>query len=336
MTPATQASAGGSAGSDQTYFPDSNSWQTTTAAAAGLSDRSLAAALDYARSAASRQLIVLYRGRIVCEHYVDSSAEQAFDVYAIQKALFGWLLAIAQSRSLCSIDDSLTSLIGTGWSNAPGDFEARICLRHVLTMTTGLGDDLLPAGEVGQTWHYNNVVYNYAKRALCERAGIDLDTLTRQWLSEPLGLTHTRWVDRPTLLPDGRPITALLMTARDLARFGLAMSAQGCWQSRRVVPDPAFLRDTLTPGSLANPAWGYAWWINGQSHYMQALSSRVHQGAFAPRAPVDLYGARGALEQRLLVLPSRSLVVVRLGTKAPREAGNFDDEFLVRLLAADS
>lgn len=291
-------------------------------------------ALTYAREAASRQVIVLHNGVRLCERYFDSTPQDQFDVYAIQKNVFSWLVGIAQQRGLLSIEDSLSSLIGHGWSKATREQESRILLRHVLTMTTGLDDALEPAGQTGEAWHYNNVVYNYAKRGLCERVGLDLNAMTRQWLGEPLGFTRTEWVEREQLLPDGRKLTGLLMNASDLASFGLAMAAGGRFGDREIIEDRAFLRDALTPGSSANPAWGYAWWINGQTHYMQAMSSRVYAGAFAPNAPADLYGGRGAAEQRLLILPSRSLVIVRLGTRAPREAGNFDDEFLRRLLAA--
>lgn len=309
-------------------------WPSCSPAAAGISASALDAALDYAQSAGSRQVIVLHNGHRLSERYYDSTPQTQYDVYAIQKCVFSWLVGIAQHQRALSIDDSLSSLIGAGWSKADQHIESRITLRHVLTMTTGLNDALEPAGRTGIDWHYNNVVYNYAKRGLCDRVGMDLNSMTDAWITEPLGLQHTRWVERDQLLPDGRRLTGLLMTARDLARFGLAMAAGGRFGVRQVIEDQSFLREALTPGSAANPAWGYAWWINGQSHYMQAMSSRVIQGAFAPNAPADLYGGRGAMEQRVLILPSRSLVIVRLGSRAPREAGNFDDEFLGRLLGS--
>ncbi len=314
------------------YFPQSDRWETADAATAGLKESSIESALDYAQRAASRQIIVLHRGRLLAERYFDSTADSTADVFAVQKAVFSWIFGIAQTRGLIHVDDVLSKHLGRGWTQLSAADEQNILVRHLLTMTTGLDDQLCAAGVTGVTWHYNNVAYNYLKLALCKLAGLDLNALTQAWLGAPLGWTHTRWVDRETLLPDGRPTTALLMNVRDMARFGLAMQAGGRFGDVQLLSDASFLRDCLKPGSAANPAWGYLWWINGQTHYMQAFSSKVTQGAWAPNAPADLYGARGANEQRLLILPSRSLVIARIGARPPKELGNFDDEFIQRLL----
>ena len=314
------------------YFPTVEHWETTTANRAGLQAGSVDAALEYAKRAASSQVIILHQGRLLAEQYVGADAKTVADVFAIQKAVFSWLFGIAQSRGLIHLDDALSKHLGEGWTQLPAAAECKILVRHLMTMTTGLDDALAASGETGVTWHYNNVAYNYLKYALCDLAGLDLNELTQRWLGEPLGWTHTHWVDRDNLLPDGRPLTALLMNARDVARFGLAMLAGGYFGQSAVLNDALYLRDCLKPGSAANPAWGYMWWINGQSHYMQAFSSRVNQGSWAPGAPADLYGARGANELRLLILPSHSLVIARIGERVARELGNFDDEFLSRLL----
>ena len=315
------------------YFPTAQRWNTTDAQSAGLQPDSIASALDYARRAASKQIVVLHAGHLLAEQYVDATVDTMADVYAVQKSIFSWLVGIAQSRGLISIDDSLSIYLGDGWTKLPAADERRILVRHLLTMTTGLDDSMAAAGQTGVTWHYNNVAYNYFKQGLCRHLGVDLNQLTEAWLGKPLGWTQCKWVDRATLLPNGQPISALLMSARDLARFGLAMQAGGRFGSAYVLNDAAYLRDSLRPGSPTNPAWGYLWWINNQSHYMQAYSPKVIPGALAPDAPSDLISSHGANDQQLLVLPGRSLVIARIGTKVPAELGNFDREFLRLLLA---
>lgn len=317
---------------DNLYFPTPGHWDTLDAQSAGLNPDSLEAALDYARHAATNQIVVLHAGRLLAEQYVEATVDTMADVFAVQKGVFSWLFGIAQSRGLIGVNDVLSNYLGVGWTQLPPADEQLILVRHLLTMTTGLDDTLKAAGETGVTWHYNNVAYNYFKQALCRHLGVSLNQLTDAWLGRPLGWTHTKWIDRATLLPNGQPISALLMNARDLARFGLAMQAGGHFGATQVLDDASYLRDCLKPGSKANPAWGYLWWINNQSHYMQAYSSKVIPGTWAPGAPADLYGAQGARDQRLLILPSRSLVIVRIGAKVPAELGNFDDEFLRLLL----
>ncbi len=314
------------------YFPTVGNWNTIDPQSAGLNPDSLASALDYAGRAGSNQVIVLHAGRLLAEQYLDATADTMADVFAVQKGVFSWLFGIAQSRGLIGINDVLSKYLGIGWTQLPPADEQRILVRHLLTMTTGLDDTLAASGQTGVTWHYNNVAYNYFKQALCRHVGVSLNQLTDEWLGKPLAWTHTKWIDRTSLLPNGTPISALMMNARDLARFGLAVQARGRFGNTQVLNDASFLRDSLKPGSEANPAWGYLWWINNQSHYMQAYSPNVIAGTWAPSAPADLYGAQGAREQRLLILPSRSLVIVRIGTKVPAELGNFDDEFLRLLL----
>jgi hypothetical protein len=101
--------------------------------------------------------------------------------------------------------------------------------------------------------------------------------------------------------------------------------------------DAAYWAACQTPGSQANPAWGYLWWFNGRARHMLPFSDRVFPGPIVPGAPDDLIAARGASDQRLIIVPGRSLVVVRLGEPVARAAGNFDTEFMARLLenAAD-
>jgi CubicO group peptidase (beta-lactamase class C family) len=319
---------------DDLYFPSRSGsrWEVTTPARADLSQKAIDSACEYAQLANTRQLVVLHAGRIVVERYFACSPHDREDVFAVQKSVFALLLGAAVDRGMIGVDAPLHDYLPPGWTKLDQGNELSLTVRHILTMTTGMDDTLAPCGEIGVTWRYNNAAYGYLKGALCALAGQNLNELTHDWLGWTLGLEQSLWTDRIATLPDGRPITALLMNARDMGRFGLVMLAAGAFDRRRVIEDVSYLRACLQPGSGANPAWGYLWWLNGQSHYMLPYSERVFGGPIVPEMPEDLIAARGAQDQRIIIIPSRSLVIARLGGAAPKAAGRFDYEFLKRLL----
>ena len=58
-----------------------------------------------------------------------------------------------------AVGDTVTKHLGAGWSKAPTASEATITLEHLLTMSSGLDDDLVPVGEPGQKWFYSTGAY---------------------------------------------------------------------------------------------------------------------------------------------------------------------------------
>jgi CubicO group peptidase (beta-lactamase class C family) len=55
------------------------------------------------------------------------------------------------------------------------------------------------------------------------------------------------------------------------------------------------------------------WWLNGKSSYMLPNGQTVYPGTLIPNAPADMYAAMGAEDQRIYVVPSRNMVVIRMG-----------------------
>lgn len=79
-----------------------------------------------------------------------------------------------------------------------------------------------------------------------------------------------------------------------------------------------------------NPAYGYLWWLNGKTTYIQPGLSISFSGKLIPNAPDDLLAALGKNDQKLYIIPSKDMVVVRQGNKANEEAvlavSGFDNE----------
>ena len=102
-------------------------------------------------------------------------------------------------------------------------------------------------------------------------------------------------------------------TARSMARFGILMQNGGNWNGNQLMTDANYFQEMITPSQNLNNAYGYLWWLNGQSSYMVPTSQLVLPGMLIPHAPADVYAALGKNGQILNVSPSEGLVVVRLG-----------------------
>ena len=133
-------------------------------------------------------------------------------------------------------------------------------------------------------------------------------------------------------------------TPRDLARWGLLYLNDGRWDDRQVLPtgwadqaatpNPAFVA-TCGPAvvgqpdrCIADPRYGMHWWTN-----RPVVDGDVDgRQPFWPELPADLYFALGHWGQKVYVLPSLDLVIVR--TADDRDGSFSDRTFLGLALAA--
>ena len=105
-------------------------------------------------------------------------------------------------------------------------------------------------------------------------------------------------------------------TARDWARFGLLYYNDGVWKGDAILPK-GWVNYTRTPATASKGEYGAQFWLN--------------QSKKLPDAPEDLFSCNGHRGQRIFIIPSRNLVVVRLGFS---EEGFNHNEFLKGILAA--
>ncbi len=118
----------------------------------------------------------------------------------------------------------------------------------------------------------------------------------------------------------------LTATPRDWARFGLLYLQDGIWQGQRILPE-GWVTYSATPApSAPRGQYGALFWLNAGSASNPA--DRVW-----PRLPSDTFFADGYQGQRVVIIPSRKLVVVRFGL-TPNPADMEFEAFLGDVLGA--
>ncbi|MGH9004539.1 MAG: serine hydrolase domain-containing protein, partial [Acidimicrobiia bacterium] len=220
-----------------------------------------------------------------------------------------------------------------------GDPRAQITIRDLLQMSGGLlfsgQDDPRQSWKLGVPDH----LYIYSDALDAFRFAVDrpaefppgtvgryrncdpltLGYIVRRTVTEVLGRNYLQWPQaalfdrvgiRRQVLETDLYGNFLLTgfdygTARNWARLGLLYQQDGVWQGERILPEgwSAFV-STPAPG-WEEPRYGGQFWLNGT-------------GDFA--LPEEAYVMSGFGEQRVFVVPSADLVVVRMGHRADTDA----------------
>jgi CubicO group peptidase (beta-lactamase class C family) len=315
------------------YFPPAQGdWETADPAAVGWDPVALERALDFAGRRRSTAVVALQDGRIVAERYwAGADAATVRGVASVQKSVTSVLVGIACGAGSLQVGSTVTDVLGAGWSRASAPHERAVTVEHLMCMTSGLGEQLEAVSPPGRRWDYVNTPYHQLHPVLSRATGVPLEDYADQVLFGPLGITSAAWPLRPASGAQGGPLVkGLEMTARDMARFGLATQSGGRWGDAQVV-DEAYLRRSQEPSQQLNPAYGWLWWLNGQSSFLAPSTGQErYDGPLVPDAPQDMTGALGSGDQRVYVVPSLGVVVVRQGeTGAPRgtEPFTFDRQW---------
>ena len=337
------------------YFPPLNgNWKMVDLVEAGWNQVKLRNALNYAGENKSSGVVILYRGRILAEQYwplkpsertssgrpnpyfymrlgEDDNGRAIEDVASVQKSVTAMLVGIARRKGLLKLDDPACKHLGKGWSNASAEAEGKITIRHLVTMTSGLDARLRYQVPAGEKWAYNTAAYARSLTCVIKAAKMEPNEFTKEWLTRPIGMKDSRWAVRPwqaSVRTDANRY-GFATTARDLARFGLLMLANGNWEKKNILEDKDFIKAATSPSQKLNPSYGYLWWLNG-GPFMARAGGLRKPGRLVSSAPKDMYAAQGKLGRRLYVLPAQQLVITRLGDQASK---TFNSEFfkLLRL-----
>lgn len=313
------------------YFPPLNSdnWETATLTELGWNESELQPLLNYLEEKHTKSFMIIYNGKIVVESYLNGHTATSLWYWASAgKTLTSTVSGIAQDEGLLNINDKVSDYLGTGWTSAPPEKENLITCKHLLSMSSGLddslGDDVSPENlqyisDAGTRWAYHNV-YVKMQDAVAQASSDTWANYFNTKLRDRIGMTGS-WVSLGDL-------SVYWSNTRSMARFGLLIYAKGSWESTSIVSEN-FLNEATNTSQDINKAYGYLWWLNGKSSFHLPQTQLEFPGELIPNAPSDMYSALGKNDQKIYIVPSRKLVVVRMGDAANDEnfaLSNFDNE----------
>jgi CubicO group peptidase (beta-lactamase class C family) len=307
---------------NELYFPPINSsiWSTSTISELQWSESELSPLLNFLETNNTKAFIILKNGKIVVEEYFNNHTQNSNWYWASAgKTLTAFTLGIAQEEGFLNLNDASSIYLGNGWSSLTPEQENAITVEHHITMTTGLdytvnntfctdADCLTFLNSPGDFWYYHNAPYTLTQSIITGALTTNFDTYFKEKVRDPIGMQGT-WTD----VGFNR---LYFSTARSMARFGLLCLNKGVWENQTIMTGSNYFEAMTNTSQTMNESYGYLWWLNGKNSFRLPGLTTEFSGKLIPNAPNDLIAGLGANDQKLYIIPSESLVIIRMGNDA--------------------
>jgi CubicO group peptidase (beta-lactamase class C family) len=320
------------------YFPPltGNTWETKSTTDLNWNPSAVQSLLYFLELKNTKGFIILVNGRIVLENYFHGhSASSNWYWASAGKTLTATMTGIAAQEGFLDINDKVSDYLGNGWTTAPLSKENLITNRHLLTMTSGLEDiDCITSNcltykaDAGMRWSYQNI-YVKLQDVIAKATGESYFDYFNTKLRDKIGMNGSWFKLKNNIVYKS--------TTRSMARFGLLMLNKGRWNSEQILNENYF-NDATTTSQNINQSYGYLWWLNGKSSFRLPQTQINFNGSLITTGPSDMYMALGKNDQKIYIIPSKKMVVVRMGNvsdpKKPSFArSGFDTELWTKITA---
>jgi len=312
--------------------------------AADLLPANCAKAAAYSRAHGGLALRVEQAGKVVFEDYAPGyTAQTPHKIYSGTKSFVAVAAMILADKGVIRLDEPASDIL-TEWKN---DARRTITIDELLSQTSGLdpNDDSINSAHnalaaavqmrlvsaPGTKFHYGAAGYQAFGEILHRKLdgfGDATEKTVTHLILDPYDIKLDGWVkdDAGNVLVHA----GMIMSAEEWARFGDAMLRP---RHPKDHSKPGLSFDQLFVGHTANPAYGLGFWLNAPQHSprRQPISDLLPASdgdQLYPGGPRDLVCSMGTGKQRLYIIPSQQLVIVRF----TNNAGFSDGDFLSRLL----
>lgn len=294
----------------------------------------------------TRAVIVIYNNQIAAERYAPGfTRDTRLTGWSMTKSITSAIAGVLIKENKLNID---SPAIVPEWSDSK-DLRYPITVRHLLQQTSGLEFEevyskssnatrmLCQAGDMGAyaaslplkhppgtQFHYSSGNTNILSRIIRQAVGDShYHAFPYEHLFYKLGMYNT------LLEPDASGTfvgsSYCFATARDWARLGLLYLNDGSFNGQQILPI-GWVKQSVTPSSVTEQGeYGLKWWLNaGEKNHPENRKF--------PTLPPDLFYADGFEGQNVFIIPSKKLVIVRLGLTRKRQYGEV--EFLEEVIRA--
>lgn len=269
-------------------------------------------------STKTRALLVLYKDHIIAENYAKGFDEKSKLLgWSMTKSITGTLYGILQSQGKVNVNEAAPI---EAWLN---DERKSITLHNLLQMNSGLewdedyaaisdvtkmlflAEDMSKiqlekplVGKPNSSWNYSSGTTNLLSGILRQQFKSHQDYLDFWYsdLIDKIGM-HSMLIEADY---SGNYVGSSYgwATTRDWAKFGLLYLHKGNWNGDQIF-DSSWTDYAVTPTNGSEGRYGAQIWLN--------------VGGFLPDVPKNVYSFNGFQGQRVYILPSQDMVVVRLG-----------------------
>ncbi|MFV1451064.1 serine hydrolase [Maribacter sp. HS] len=320
----------------ETYFPPisrTNEWETLSMETLGWNEDEVSNLYFFLENNNTDAFIIIKDGRIIIEKYFgDFKSDDNHAWNSAGKNLTAMLTGIAQEEGFLNILEPTSTYLGEGWTNMPLNQEQNITIKNQLTMTTGLDytvEDIFCTdpeclnflNDPNTFWYYHNGPYTLLDDVIANATERDFNAYFSEKIKEPIGM-------QGLFLKIGYN-NVFFSTARSMARFGILNLNQGNWDGTSILSDQEYFNAMTNSSQNHNLAYGYLYWLNGKSSFRLPSSEDEFTGSLIPNAPDDLIAGLGLNDQKLYMVPSLDMVIVRMGGASNEELlgpSSFDNE----------
>ncbi|WP_291867405.1 serine hydrolase [Maribacter sp.] len=266
----------------------------------------------------TRSVLVLYKNRIVAEHYAKGfSKETPILGWSMTKSILATLYGTLEHTGKIQVNSPAPI---ASWQK---DARKNITINHLLRMQSGLEweEDYTKISDVtkmlflnadmtkeqkekkaiakpGEIWNYSSGTSNLLSGILRDQFSSRQEYLDYPYkaLIDKIGM-HSMLLEADM---EGNYVGSSYgwATTRDWAKFGTLYLNRGAWNGEQLF-SPKWVDYITKPTAESNGVYGAHFWLNAEGKF--------------PDVPRDMYSANGFQGQYVMVIPSKDLVVVRMG-----------------------
>ena len=266
----------------------------------------------------TRAFMILYKNKIIAEKYADGFNEHTrFLGWSMTKSLMSTVCGVMSQQGLLNKDEFAPI---QEWQH---DERSKITINNLLQMNSGLeweedytkisdvtkmlyletdmtnsAIDKKLIGKPNESWYYSSGSTNLVAGIMRQKFKTHQQYLDF-WYTELIDKIGMHSMLLETDLAGNYVASAYgWASARDWARYGLLYLNKGNWNGEQLFSED-WIKYTTTPTHTSEGIYGAQFWLNAGGHM--------------PDVPKDCYFADGYQGQRVIIIPSKELVIVRLG-----------------------
>jgi len=268
----------------------------------------------------TRSVLVIYKDQIIAEQYASGFDENSMLLgWSMTKSVLSAVLGVMEKQEMVKLNQKD---LFKEWKK---DDRKNITLKNLLNMNSGLEweedytkicdvtkmlfiePDMTTlqlekqfAGTPNNTWNYSSGTTNLLSRYIRNQFKSHQEYLDFWYsdLIDKIGM-HSMLIETDY---SGNYVGSSYgwATTRDWAKFGLLYLHNGNWNGEQII-NPSWIDFTKMPTNGSNGVYGGHFWMNAGGKY--------------PDVPKDMFSCNGFQGQRIYIIPSKELVVVRMGVK---------------------